>query len=546
MKVVIVGGYGVFGSRLAELLLRDGHTVWLAGRDLEKARECTKVIGGHPMAFDVRATPEKLFEPDPDIVIDATGPFQANEKYSYRIPRLCLDGGVDYLDLSDDAGFTAGISTLDDDARKQGRRLLSGASSVPGLSSIVAAGLCRDFDEILLIDTVILPGNRAPRGAAVIASIVGQLGKSSPVWRGGVWRQQRCWSERKRVSLAPDLIRTGYFIEVPDIRLFPDFFGARSVVFRAGMELGLLNMALRGLGVLRRIWPFKVSPGRVRFMQWCANGLLRFGTDRGGMSVTVVGRKDTGFRQREWRMIAAAGDGPYIPCITARALLRCLERVPPGARPCLAELTLVEIEEAMSDLCVTTAVDETARATLFQDSLGDQWSKLPPEVQDLHSVQDIESFSGTAEVLSGKSLFARFLARIFRFPAAGDDVPVTVTMTRTEYGEIWERSFDGRILRSHCTPAKAPHRYRERFWLFNCELDLLVEDGCMRLPVRRGWFAGLPLPRFLLPRSDSREYAQNGSFRFDVALSAPFGGGLLVRYRGYLRPDRREPLPGGS
>ena len=408
------------------------------------------------MSVDVRARPEKIFEPEPDIIIDATGPFQANDKYSYRIPRLCLDSGVDYLDLSDDARFTTGISILDGEARKRGCRLLSGASSVPGLSSVVAAELCRDFDEVLLIDTAILPGNRAPRGASVIASIVGQLGKSSPVWRGGVWRDQRCWSERQRVSLAPDLVRTGYFIEVPDISLFPGFFGARSVMFRAGMELDLLNMSLRGLGALRRIWPFELNPGRVRFMQWCANLLLPFGTDRG--------------------------------------------------------------------------------------SLGDRWSKLPPEVQDLHSVQDIESFSGAAQVLRGNSLHARFLAWIFRFPAAGDDVPVTVTKTRTDYGEIWERNFDGRILRSYCTPAKEPYCYRERFWLFNFELDLRVEDECMRVPVRRGWFACLPLPRFLLPRSDSREYSQNGSFRFDVALNAPFSGGLLVRYRGYLKPDRCEPL----
>ena len=53
-------------------------------------------------------------------------------------------------------------------------------------------------------------------------------------------------------------------------------------------------------------------------MQWCANRLLRFGSDRGGMRGTVVGRKGANVRQREWRMIAAAGDGPYIPCITAR------------------------------------------------------------------------------------------------------------------------------------------------------------------------------------------------------------------------------------
>ncbi len=37
IKVVVLGGYGVFGSRLAELLIRDGHEVWLAGRDIDKA-----------------------------------------------------------------------------------------------------------------------------------------------------------------------------------------------------------------------------------------------------------------------------------------------------------------------------------------------------------------------------------------------------------------------------------------------------------------------------------------------------------------------------
>jgi hypothetical protein len=205
------------------------------------------------------------------------------------------------LDLSDDAGFTAGLEALDEEARRMGRRLLSGASSVPGISSAVAAELCRGFDEILLIDTAILPGNRAPRGISVIASIVGQLGAVSSVWRGGVWRDQPCWSDPQCVRLAPDLIRIGRFIEVPDIRLFPRFFGARSVMFRAGMELGLLNTALRGLGVLRRCWPFKVTVRRARLLQRLANLLLPFGTDRGGMRVAVVGRRGGTVNRREWR-----------------------------------------------------------------------------------------------------------------------------------------------------------------------------------------------------------------------------------------------------
>ena len=75
------------------------------------------------------------------------------------------------------------------------------------------------------------------------------------------------------------------------------------------------------------------------------------------------------------------------------------------------------------------------------------------------------------------------------------------------------------------------------------ELNLIVEDGGMRLPIRRGWFVGVPLPQFLLPRSDSREYSENGSFRFDITLSAPLAGDLIVRYRGYLKPESTESAP---
>ena len=540
MKVVVLGGYGVFGSRLAELLIRDGHDVVIAGRSLGKARALAEQLCCKSLALDHRADPESLFSASPDVVVDAAGPFQAYGRDPYIIPRLCLDNDADYLDFSDDAGFTRGIGVLDGRARSCSRRLLSGVSSVPGISSAVAADLCAGLDEVLLIDTAILPGNRAPRGTSVISSIVGQLGTTSRVWRGGVWRDQPCWTDYRRVRLAPDLARTARFIEVPDIQLFPEFFGARSVLFRAGMELGVLNTAMRFVGAVRQRWMFTVTRRRAELFQRLANLFLRFGTDRGGMQVAVVGRSGHAVIRREWRLTAEAGDGPYIPAVAARALIRRLGRVSPGARPCLAEVTRTEMEGAMTDLAVSTNTSESPCLTLFQSALAERWHQLPPEVQALHSVQDVESFSGRAQVTRGDSMIARFAAWFFGFPPAAEEVPLTITKTRTEAGEIWERNFGGRVFRSYLTPALDPHRYRERFWLFNYEQDLPVEDGCMRLPVRRGWFLGVPLPAFLLPQSDSREYAQEGAFHFDVALAAPLGGGLIVRYRGQLQPDRCE------
>ncbi|MGD1933627.1 MAG: DUF4166 domain-containing protein [Candidatus Phaeomarinobacter sp.] len=175
--------------------------------------------------------------------------------------------------------------------------------------------------------------------------------------------------------------------------------------------------------------------------------------------------------------------------------------------------------------------------TLFQAALADRWLLLPPELQALHNVQNVERFSGRADTKRGTTLIASFAAWFIGLPAAGIDVPVSITKTRTEKGEVWERDFDGRVFRSICSQAPMPYRYRERFWLFNYEQDLPVENGTMYLPVRRGWFLGIPIPKLFLPGSDSREYAHKGRFHFDVILKAPVSGDLIVRYKGYLKPD---------
>lgn len=175
------------------------------------------------------------------------------------------------------------------------------------------------------------------------------------------------------------------------------------------------------------------------------------------------------------------------------------------------------------------------RLSLFEAALRERWPLLAPEVRALHGIGEVERFEGFARVERGESPLARFVAWCFGFPPAADRVPVIVTKIRTGGGEVWERNFGGRVFRSRLTAATTPYRVRERFGQFRFELELPVADGGMRLPVRRGWLFGVPLPRWLLPTSDSREYAEEGVFHFDVALGAPCGGGPIVRYRGWLR-----------
>ena len=52
MKVLLLGGYGVFGERLARLLVRDGHAVTIAGRDLGAAERLATEIGAGALRMD--------------------------------------------------------------------------------------------------------------------------------------------------------------------------------------------------------------------------------------------------------------------------------------------------------------------------------------------------------------------------------------------------------------------------------------------------------------------------------------------------------------
>src|SRR5690606_25405438 len=71
-----------------------------------------------------------------DLVINASGPYQGRD---YGLARAAIAARCHYIDLADARDFVVGFRTLDDDARAAGVLAVSGASSVPGISSAVVA-----------------------------------------------------------------------------------------------------------------------------------------------------------------------------------------------------------------------------------------------------------------------------------------------------------------------------------------------------------------------------------------------------------------------
>ena len=526
MKVLLIGGTGVFGSRLARLLIRDEHHVTLAARNRARVQALASELGCDAITLDRDGDLSGVV--GFDVVIDAAGPFHTHGPDPYRLARAALKAGQHYLDLSDNAAFCVGIRALDTEAQAAGRAAISGLSSVPALSSAAVSALSAGARSEV-IDTAILPGNHSPRGISVMTSIRSQAGRTMRVWRSGAWEEVTGWSDPRMYDLPDGVRRQGWQIEVPDQSLFPAHFGADSVTFRAGLELAIMRYGLAAFALLRRFVRVPVNGFVVQVFKIAADLLSPLGSGRGGMSVMVV----VAGERRYWCLLAEDGDGPYIPAIATRALLR-RSVLSVGARPALDVITLEEAEAAMSDLRVKTEVASVPFQPIFPQVLGASFGALPEVVRKTHLTTDISRWQGRARVRRGSSLWSRFLGGLFGFPPEADEIDVEVVKTATPLGERWNRRFGSSRFRSFL--AATPDGMTERFGPFTFLLGLTVEEAALHFPVKSARVGPLPLPRWLLPVSIAREYEQGGRFCFDVKLHAPVTGDLLVHYQGQLSP----------
>lgn len=179
---------------------------------------------------------------------------------------------------------------------------------------------------------------------------------------------------------------------------------------------------------------------------------------------------------------------------------------------------------------------------LYQRVMGEAFSRMPPEIQAIHSFRMPGRASGRGSVARGDAYLARLIGWLFRFPPAGDDVPVSVTFDVDVAGETWIRDFGGHRFQSRLGSRLKANQaiLTERFGLFVFDFDLFGDVLGLEMRLS-GWKClGLPLPTALLPKILAVERVKDGRFHFDVAIALP-SGKLVVRYQGWLVPDTAAP-----
>lgn len=353
LRVLVLGGYGFFGQRLVQRLSAwQALDLLVAGRSLARAKALADGLRSQAkatldgIALDAAAPDlaRQMARLKPDVLTHASGPFQGQQ---YQVAQACLASGTHYIDLADGRDFVSGITRLNAEARAARLALISGASSVPAISSAAAMQLARGMIEVDSIEIGISPGNRTERGLATIQAVLSYCGKPLPSlgpepvfgWSGS----------RQHIYPPPVGARLLSPCDVPDLSLLSQHFpGGPLVSFGAGLELRLLHRGMNAMAALGR-WGWVHDWSRhARLLKRVADLFKNLGSDAGAMHVSVGGRDAQSQPvHRAWQLLATQGHGPYVPTLAAAALLRKLLHEGPGelcgAQPCVGLLTLSEI-----------------------------------------------------------------------------------------------------------------------------------------------------------------------------------------------------------
>lgn len=357
MDVLILGGYGNFGKRIAHLLTRAGVAVIVAGRNGAKAQALAKALPPQlaaAAAFDVGTDlAHQLESLRPKVVINTCGPFQNAE---YGVARACIAGGIPYIDLADGRDFVTGITQLDAEAKKQNVAVISGASTVPALTAAVIEHIRPRFAELDSLNFGIAPGQKAERGLATTAGILSYVGKRLSPCAG--YCNRYGWQDLHLQSYPAIGKRWMANCDVPDLDLLPPRYGLKRIRFSAGIEnpaahlgLWLMSWAIRiGLPVdLRR---------HASTLLAASHWFDAMGSADGGMHLILEGNDKAGRHAvARWFIVAFDGDGPYIPTIPSVIVVKRMlagKFVAAGAMPCIGMISLQEYLDELKTFNIKT------------------------------------------------------------------------------------------------------------------------------------------------------------------------------------------------
>jgi saccharopine dehydrogenase-like NADP-dependent oxidoreductase len=359
-KILVLGAYGFFGSRICAGLAKNPRIrLILAGRDLSKATAAAYQLGlsaEHARAVDA-THPDlaiQLRKLAVNTIIHTAGPFQ---EQGYEVARAAIKAGCNYLDLADGRAFVSGITQLDAAARAAAVSVVSGASSLPALTTAIADKYRDQFVRLDSIRIGITSGGKIP-GVATLRAVLGYCGKPFRTLEKGAWIDVYGWLDTVEYEFPKTVGRRRISrCDVPDLDLLVQRYPSlKTVSFHAGFASNTAHQLVERLATLVKEKRIKSAVPLAGLLFTLGRWMQPVFSDRGAMFVKMNGMHENGAPLTlTWNLVARENHGPNIPCAPAIALANKIaagSALPAGAMPCMGLLTVEEVLAPLKGLSI--------------------------------------------------------------------------------------------------------------------------------------------------------------------------------------------------
>jgi hypothetical protein len=370
-RVLILGASGQFGSHLCRRLVQlDGLHLFLGGRDKQKleaaqgqlrAVKPDAKIDTLTWKINASALLDLLYSRRLTLVVHLAGPFQGQD---YTIAKACLRAGVPYIDMADGREFVAKFSTLDATAQAKGIPLITGASTVPGLSSAIIDAMLETFSQLEAIDYGICAGMRSGLGLATLQAVLSYCGKPYRVLKDG--RPITVYGlGRPRHYDFPEPINRRYVVDcdIPDHDLFPAHYPTlRQMDFGSCIDVpGLPRLLSLMSSCVRKGW-IEDWNFLAPIIQPCLNVAKFLGSSHSGFFMRLEGQdQQRNPKKMLFEILARDGSGLEIPVTPVMLLVKKMlrgEALPAGAYPCMGLFSLAEFQQELSSYPISWETKE--------------------------------------------------------------------------------------------------------------------------------------------------------------------------------------------
>ncbi|TFG29963.1 MAG: hypothetical protein EU532_02055 [Promethearchaeota archaeon] len=238
MDMIVLGGSGVMGSEIADLLLKySDANITIASNDQKGLNKVAEQLNNrvNTQVIDINDMDNligliKKF----DIVINAIGPFYET---CIKILKASMQAKVNFVDINDDYDAIQWELALHEEAKNAGMTAVVGLGASPGFTNILAKYGADKLDKVEDIHVFWSQSTIDPTGSAAIEHWLHIISGEVPMFLNGEWKNVHALSEPQTVNFIKpvgdlELFYTGH----PEPVTLPRYIkGVKNVIIKGGL-----------------------------------------------------------------------------------------------------------------------------------------------------------------------------------------------------------------------------------------------------------------------------------------------------------------------